>query len=246
MPKNRKRWIYWVICTLVLAGAAAIILASLPKEEVISADRFDGIVKLSELPESDCLEFIKSRKISVPDELISDDIGKFVKDSIVRFEADPYAPAVYDSGVTVKFAEDIRTAVNQYYKVPTLQNGTYAFDKCLYMTPISSYYPFEGTGEEYIVGDDAFQIVNLRYPKESKKIQVSIRTVQPVNINTWDARFKFLITGDAVDISGYTHRACYPVSDRYQILLMDDEIWLAAVTSDSGIFWSIYKLKPAA
>lgn len=240
MSNHRKKWIYWIACALVLAGAAAVIILSLPKEEVIPAAKFDGSVRLSELSEDDCIEFIKSRKISIPNDLAGANVGKFIKDSIVQFETDPFSPAAYDYTVTWQFFEDIRRAVNEYYGVPTLKNGTYEFDKCLYMTPISSFYPFEGTGEKYTVSTNYFLIANPKNMNASQKFFKTFWTVVPVDLNTWDERFQFV---NPLDISGYTYRACYPVSERYQLLLMDNEVWLASISPESDVFWSIYKLK---
>ncbi|HOP09910.1 MAG TPA: hypothetical protein PK629_00280 [Oscillospiraceae bacterium] len=240
-----KKWIYWVACILVLAGAAVIIISAFPKKEVIPASKFNSSVQLSELSEDDCIDFIKFCGISIPNDLKNADLGAFVRENIIRFEAEPYSAAVYDYSITLEFVENIRRAVNEHYGVPMLEYGTYEFDECLYMTPISSYYPFEGTGENYTVSSNYFLIVSLQNAGAVQKFFKPFWKVQPVDLSTWDARFLF-IHPDFIDITDYTYRACYPVSERYQIYLMDDEVWFATLSSGSDTFWSIYKLKPAS
>ncbi len=239
---KRRKWLYWVACAIVLLGAAAAVYWALPKKDVIPAAKFDGSERLSELSQDDCIAFINYKKISVPGELKNSDLGAFVKERIIQFETDPYSAAAYDVYEIGKFVEDIRQAVNTHYDVPTLEYGVYEFDKCLYMTPISSYYPFDGTGEIYNVSPYIFLIANQEYPDSSEKFNMLYWKVQPIDLGTWDAKFLF-IHPDVIDISGYTYRACYPISERCQILLMDGEVWLAKLNSDSGVFWSIYKLK---
>lgn len=239
---SRQKRIYWIACALVLIGAvAAILVVTLPKKDVIPVVKFDGTTRLSELSQDDCIAFVKSRGLSIPTEPTGADAGKFIKDNIVKFESDPFSPAIIDDTAALKFAEGIRRAVNEYNGVPTLQYGVYEFEKCLYMAPISSYYPFEGTGEKYNISSYVFLIANQEHPDASEKFNMIYWKVQPVDLDSWDEKFQFI---DPLDISVYTHRVCYPINDRYQLLLMDGEVWLAKIIAKSGDFWSIYKLKP--
>ena len=239
---KRRKWLYWIACAVVLLGAAAaLIIFTLPKKDVIPAVKIDPGARLSELSEDDCIAFVNNCGISVPSELNNADLGKFIKEAIVQFEKDPYSAVAYEYGSSLRFSEDIRRAVNKHYGVPMLEYGTYEFEKCLYMTPISSYYPFDGTNEKYIVNDNGLLIAKQVYPNTNEHYAVSTWRVQPVDLTTWNEKFQM---ADPIDISGYTYRSFYTVGT-HALFVMDGEVWLATLDFRSNTFWSVYKLKLA-
>lgn len=71
--------------------------------------------KLSEMSEEECLEFIKSKDIEIPDDLNKEGIGALVKKTIVQIEENPDKNFVVSYTVTLNFLENIRKAVNEYY-----------------------------------------------------------------------------------------------------------------------------------
>lgn len=78
----------------------------------------DATVPLSQLTEEECLAFIVSQGLQIPEELQEyEGIGEFVKDVIVSAENNPDVVFVYNYGVTLKFANDIKEIVNNYYGV---------------------------------------------------------------------------------------------------------------------------------
>jgi len=57
MSNNRKKWICWIACVLVLAGAAAAVILFLPEKEVIPASNSGDSVRISGLSEDGCVAF---------------------------------------------------------------------------------------------------------------------------------------------------------------------------------------------
>jgi len=71
---------------------------------------------LSEMTEKECVEFIISKGVVIPDEFVDHpQLGAFVKSDIKAAELNPNIPPAYSWGVSYKFAESIRVAVNGYY-----------------------------------------------------------------------------------------------------------------------------------
>ncbi|HWP79580.1 MAG TPA: M56 family metallopeptidase [Candidatus Acidoferrum sp.] len=118
----------------------------------------------------------------------------------------------------------------------------YAFDENLYTNPLSSYIPFEGTGQLYLLDPDTgFTIVG----EETGEVQENIPSEdidwygKEVDAAAWDALFMT----QPVDIGAYSLRMEYAVGDRYRVYQMDSQVWLAAVNLNGGSMWSLYRLK---
>ena len=116
---------------------------------------------------------------------------------------------------------------------------TYAFDECLYMNPLSSYYPVGTTGQIYLFNPDgAFTIIS----EETREIQESISLIdwtgKEVDTKEWNSLFNI---GNPVDLSSYSVRKQYKAADKYRIYQMDEEVWLATIRE--GSIWSLYRLK---
>ncbi len=120
-------------------------------------------------------------------------------------------------------------------------------DACLYMTPLSSYFPIDGnSGFTYEITEDAF----LKISKD--KINAAVITL-PVENWGWQefpftdeewAGFTFAGVGAQESISSIYEEMLYqPLSGREFLLRMDGKIWLVDLHTD-GYFWSIYSLKP--
>lgn len=116
----------------------------------------------------------------------------------------------------------------------------YEFDECLYMTPISSYYPFGGTGIYYNLTADG-RLTNISEDTgDILSSHVSNSAYSTVNDAEWRAMFNMT---EPVDISRYTTKFRYDISGEYRLYLMDDEVWLARV-DERGTLWSLYKIRP--
>ena len=115
----------------------------------------------------------------------------------------------------------------------------YAFDKCLYMHPASSYYPFEGPGQLYLCDPDSFKIVN----EETGEIQESYSLFgwQAKKVDTDEWNGMFWNEAEAVDISPYKSRIEYNIGSNYRLYQMDGEVWLGHFDADT--LWSLYRLK---
>ena len=74
------------------------------------------IEKLSQMSEEDCVNFIKSRNIKIPDDFDNEKIGSFIKEIIIDLEEDPEKMYVISYSVAFYFIEEIREAVIDYYE----------------------------------------------------------------------------------------------------------------------------------
>lgn len=84
----------------------------------INAMPNDEIMLLSELSESECLEFVKDRGVMLPDLREKEsDWGPFVKRIITLVEANPNVDFGISYTVSAGLAEEIRDVVNAYYGV---------------------------------------------------------------------------------------------------------------------------------
>ncbi len=118
---------------------------------------------------------------------------------------------------------------------------TYAFDECLYMNPLSSFYPFDGTGMRYRVTEEgSLDIIN----EETGAL------LESHGGDSWHGEFdedeweSLFFAGIPYDISGYSSRLQYAIADEYRLYCMDGEIWLGRLAND-GTMWSLYRLRPA-
>ena len=75
-------------------------------------------MRLSELSEEECIQFIQSRGLEIPDELKDyQSLGAFIKNVIATIEEDPYYQFAINYPVTYEFANQIKDTVNDYYGV---------------------------------------------------------------------------------------------------------------------------------
>ncbi len=83
----------------------------------------EGSTRLSDLSERECIAFVKSMGVGIPDDY-EDELmwGRFVKDTIAQVEEDPDCRFVYSYATTQVFAEEIRAAVNKYYGVGSAES----------------------------------------------------------------------------------------------------------------------------
>ena len=73
-------------------------------------------IKLSELSQEECIRFIESRDIKIPESLEGlRNTGALVKNMIWYAEDRPWSQMKYDSPETTRLGEMIRRAVNDYY-----------------------------------------------------------------------------------------------------------------------------------
>ncbi|HPQ47945.1 MAG TPA: M56 family metallopeptidase [Clostridia bacterium] len=119
--------------------------------------------------------------------------------------------------------------------------GTYEFKECLYNNPLSSFFPFDGTDEIYIIDDSGLVIVNKS--NEEIKNEYVIKSHEATDFNKKEFEDLFVFNPDVSKISlgDYKTSVYWELSDGYRIYKMDDEIWLASIMGKNG-FWSIYNL----
>ena len=127
--------------------------------------------------------------------------------------------------------------------------GHYAFEKQLYMNPLSSFCAFDGFEEYYTFSDSTFIITD--WAGNRREIEVSYQEA-PVDEKAF--RESFMMEWQAVpDLSGYKEKRQYTLTGAmenvaYRLYLLDDDIWLARVHQDSAniqkneYMWSIFKI----
>ncbi len=124
---------------------------------------------------------------------------------------------------------------------PKTEAIDYVFGRVAYMNPLSSYYPFNGTGQRYLLGTDSFAIVNEVTGETINSFTDIAWDWQPVTGENWSALF---FSGlEVPDISAYKTKRMQKLSDTYRLLDMDGALWLMK-TNGNGIVWSIYELTP--
>ncbi|SMC55075.1 M56 family metallopeptidase [Papillibacter cinnamivorans] len=124
--------------------------------------------------------------------------------------------------------------------------GTYAFEKQVYMNPLSSFIAFDDYVEYYALTDNTFTVISYdgnRYPF----------SITPEETEFDEAAFKdsFFIQMEPIDVSQYKIRKQYNlIGANRRIYVMDDEIWIASVheitsgTRPGEYIWSIYRIVP--
>ena len=123
----------------------------------------------------------------------------------------------------------------------TPPDGLYAYDELIYLSPLSSYYPVNGTGELYLLHDGSLTILEEETGREQAHFSnsgwQSVRT--ELSGEEWEDLYRSPAgpaDGARPDVSGYAQRQCFALGDR-DLYLMDDEVWLGSS------LW-IFRLKP--
>lgn len=111
---------------------------------VSAAEQCNSPKVLSELTEEECVEFILSKGVCIPDEL-SDykSLGTFVKNVISTVEKDPNHMFVINYSVTYRLANEIKEVVNEYYGIDsssdTISRSTRSLYSLQYSTPYGNW-----------------------------------------------------------------------------------------------------------
>jgi hypothetical protein len=118
--------------------------------------------------------------------------------------------------------------------------GYYAFEENIYTNPLSSFLPLKDNMPHYELADNSLKIYN-----EDGSIQEIAMTFEKKDFdkNAFKTLFEMYI--EIPDISQYRdcHQYAVSVEDtpEYRLYVMDDEVWLASLTSNR-VMWCIYKL----
>ena len=133
-----------------------------------------------------------------------------------------------------------------HYKAVTKDDiqGCYAFDECLYMNPLSSYYPIKGS-MPFIYGIDGESLIIANTENgdiEQWPAQEPFAR-RPVDPEVFSKKFSFFYSG-LPDLTQYKERSLWQVygeDHTYSLYSMDNQIWLAKFSQ--GKLWSLYRLK---
>ena len=92
---------------------------------------------LSSLSDEDCIEFVKSNGLSIPNELLDyQSLGAFIKNVITEVENDPDYHFVINYPVTYQFANQIKALINEHYGI----TGTYTYSTYATTAPYTLQY----------------------------------------------------------------------------------------------------------
>ncbi len=132
------------------------------------------------------------------------------------------------------------------YADDTYIEGTYVSSTCLYMNPLSSFYPFDGdSGYKYIIEKDGFTIINKSDNVEMFSAQSIEWNWQPFPYTEEEWKALFIPGAYALYISNYKNCQYVELSRKYRLLRMDEELWLLDINENPqmGVYlWSIYTL----
>ncbi len=141
--------------------------------------------------------------------------------------------------------------LGRVYTEETVQ--AYVADRCLYMTPLSSFVPISGSdGNLYaLVRDENGDLTTDfgRYNRDEGRNRISFDVGEgwmpfPYTTDEWKALFSVF---EAPDLSRYESIRCLKLHRNDMLLSLDDELWYCKTDglSDGGTqMWSIYSLIP--
>lgn len=150
----------FIICCITASTIAAPTTANqvntITAEEISASYSSVQLPKLSDMTDIECLEFIKSKGVQIPDDYNDETLwAPFVKKTIEQVEADPDCFFVYNYTVTGDFAQAIQAVVNEYYGIP---NSTIFYNE--HVTPTSySVYSLQDSST-YVSWSAAFKAYN--------------------------------------------------------------------------------------
>lgn len=245
---------FWILLVSLLCFAAlAVFFLTNPSEKTDDPlAAYEG-VKLSEMTQSECAAFVRDSGIEIPPGLENDALGRFAKSLFASFEENPYGPpAAVSYAETLALSQRIRRAVIRHYDLPWLRPGVYEFEECLYMNPLSSYFPPEGTGYVYCVGEDFFRTAEQegyegreRYPAlEAIADDFPYWNVEAIPADVW-SESDSLLEPD-MDLEKYAIRLKFTgagTNGKTALFLMDDDLWLVRLGEGPVPVWRIYKLR---
>lgn len=140
--------------------------------------------------------------------------------------------------------EPVQGEVNE-----SVREGSYITSSCIYMNPLSSYYPLGGdSGQIYHVREDEFVISSRcgNYEETVSGVDWGWQAF-PYTDEEWN-ELCFRIGDEPDEISTtYDEMLYQPISDQYSLMQMDEELWFVEKHEDSSAgeyIWSIYTLVP--
>lgn len=128
-------------------------------------------------------------------------------------------------------------------------SGAYASAACIYMVPLSSFYPFDGdSGYRYLIDveKETFSIVQ-RATGNAETFTNVTWNYTAFTQDDWQSWFSLTDYLPAPDISGYDQTAYFDLSTKYRVLDMDGKLWLMQMGQDQqggDYAWNVYSLIP--
>lgn len=155
--------------------------------------------------------------------------------------------------------DDTDSAADSAEIVEIPADGSYLFDHCVYMNPLSSYFPQEGAqiggtlDADGLVWNEHGNLERLEWQKASDLMNVDTlpwtvfeaEELRELIYSEWGEN-KFEEVDAALDLIAAlprSKRIWRPLSDGHRLMFVDGELWFMAC-SKSGSSWSIYALRP--
>ncbi|MDD4745060.1 MAG: M56 family metallopeptidase [Eubacteriales bacterium] len=128
--------------------------------------------------------------------------------------------------------EQIKALLGQASGAIRFADGVYAYRTCVYLTPISSLLPGLDSGYLYEIDGDSFRIIRSSSGEVDQQFTGIRWDFVPFTVQDWNSRF---IGPPFPDVSGYREIASLDLSERFQLLRMDGELWLAHRTEEDKL-----------
>ncbi len=119
--KNLKKFLFRT-CLCLIVALLGIVILSYPLASAFAENKpnTQEITKLSQLSETECLEFLYKEGVAIPNEVASSpELFSFINKVLIAVELNPRCVFPYNYDVILKFAEDIRNIANAYYGIQT-------------------------------------------------------------------------------------------------------------------------------
>ncbi len=130
-----------------------------------------------------------------------------------------------------------------------LPGMTYVSDKCIYMNPLSSYYPAGGnSGIKYVAGENSWNMSNREYGVE-ERIEVEKWEWQefPFSDKRWNDLMWFQTKVNQNLSEQYEEILYQPLNDQNFLMSADGELWIVQLVNNEQMgtyIWDIYRLVP--
>lgn len=118
-------------------------------------------------------------------------------------------------------------------------DAKYRFKECIYMHPVSSYFPFSGTGELYAIDKEKFEIIDEKSGEVIESFEIDGFETELLNENKWNEFFDIKVGIPNISSTDYPIRMI-ALSDRYRIFYVDTQTWLVKMNGEN--IYSIYSI----
>lgn len=117
---------------------------------------------------------------------------------------------------------------------PELKTGTYIYDGGIYTKQFSLNSAYFGTDELYVIDCDNLLFVVLNIKDGRVKQSAALPEKQSISPEDWENKFDKSMPLDYVKIDKYKNCYEYIINNKYNLYLMDGELWLGILDLESA------------